>query len=139
VRTIDELGELTELATSTAEVYIRYSVGPEADAEHPSRDYEADLDLPGLPVTTLRPEPWWRRDPIDWVARRVCKYMDLAHRAPDRRPWVLTGEVVGYGPDHEPLIGAVQPLAWIGERALEQASKRYHERFDVGRDSTGRS
>jgi hypothetical protein len=137
MRTIDELEELTELATGSAELYVRYSVGPEADAQRPSRDYEADLDLPGLPVATLRPEPWWCRPAQDWVARRVCKYMELAHRAPDRRPWVLTGHVVGCGPDHEPLLASVEPIAWLGARALDQAYARYHERFDVGRDSTG--
>jgi hypothetical protein len=42
----------------------------------------------------------------------------------------------GYGPDHEPLIGSVQPIAWIGGRATKQAHELYEERFGVERDST---
>jgi hypothetical protein len=62
--------------------------------------------------------------------------MDLADGAPDRRPWVLTGEIVGNGPDHEPLVVDVEPIAWIGESALDQARRLYEDRFDRGRDST---
>jgi hypothetical protein len=67
--------------------------------------------MPGLSVTPLHPEPWWTRPLVDWVARRLCKYLELADRTWDRRPWVLTGNVVGYGPDHEPLVDNVRPLA----------------------------
>lgn len=83
MRVIDDLDELDELVGAGTPVYIRYSVGPDEDATRPSRDYEADADLPGLPVTGLVPEPWWPRERIDWVARRVCKYLDIAtHRQP---------------------------------------------------------
>ena len=139
METIDDLDELTDLVGGDTRIYIRYSGGPERDAEHDSMDYEAGVSLPGLPVTNLWPEPWWPREPIDWIARRVCKYLDLAENAPDRRPWVLTGTVAGYGPDHEPLVTDVEPIAWIGERAVEQAHERYVRRFNVGRDSTGRT
>ncbi|MCU1659098.1 MAG: Uncharacterized protein JWO57_3754 [Pseudonocardiales bacterium] len=138
MRTIEDLDELTELATTGPAVFVRYSVGPDADAEGPSWDYEAGVQLPGLPVSVLRPESWWTRPAVDWVARRVCKYLDLARKAPDRRPWVLAGRVVGNGPDHEPLVQDVEPIAWLAPAAVEQAQKIYHERFDVGRDSTGR-
>jgi hypothetical protein len=87
-------------------------------------------------VTTLRPEPWWTREPIDWVARRVCKYLDLAQDDQRRRAWILTGTVAGYGPDHEPLISDAEPIAWLSEDLIEQAHQRYHERFHAGRDST---
>jgi hypothetical protein len=109
VETIDDLDELTDLVGGDTRIYIRYSGGPERDAEH------------------------------DSIARRVCKYLDLAENAPDRRPWVLTGTVAGYGPDHEPLVTDVEAIAWIGERAVEQAHERYVRRFNVGRDSTGRT
>ena len=101
---IDDLDELTEVVTGRTEIYVRHSAGPEADERSPSRDYEADVDLPGLPVSGLRPETWWTRDAVDWVARRVCKYLGIAGSAPDRHPWILTGRVCGHGPDHEPLL-----------------------------------
>lgn len=132
---IDDLALLTALATGDLDVYLRYSEGPGADTVG-SRDYEADLRLPGLSVTSLRPEPWWTRPAVDWVARRVVKYADLAADHPERRPWVLTGRVVGVGPDHEPLIADALPLAWLGPRVLDEAARRYHRRFTPGRDST---
>jgi hypothetical protein len=62
--------------------------------------------------------------------------MDLADDAPDRRPWILNGEVVGNGPDHEPLVVDVRPIAWLGEGALAEARRCYEQRFAVGRAST---
>ena len=133
--TIDDLGELAELVEHKPGVFIRYSKGPVVDAGGTSRDYESRVDMPGLSVTTVVPEPWWPRPAIDWVARRVCKYADLAANDDDRKPWLLRGQVAGYGPDHEPLVTDVEPLAWIGPRAVAQALERYQQRFDVGRSS----
>jgi hypothetical protein len=96
---------------------------------------ESGVDLPGLSVTTLSPEPWWNRPASDWVARRVCKYAELGEEN-GRRPWVLTGRVVGYGPDHEPLLVDVEPVAWLDPVVVEESHRRYHERFDPGRDSS---
>ncbi len=135
MRVIDDLGELTELVTAEPVLYLRYSSGPEADAAHPSQDYEAGVDLPGLPVTPLRPEAWWTRPPHEWVARRVCKYLNLAQGPGERFAWVLTGPVVGTGPDHEPLIGDPVPVARLGDRLIERAQALYEERFDVGKSS----
>jgi hypothetical protein len=135
---VDSLHDLAALLADRPDVFIRYSKGPDADAADPkSRDYEADVELPGLSVTTLNPEPWWPRPAIDWVARRVCKYAELATED-ERRPWLLTGRQVGVGPDHEPLVVDVRPLAWIGPRALEEALTHYRRLFDVGQDSRGR-
>jgi len=134
---IGSFEDLVDLVEKEPDLYLRYSRGPEADAEAgPSRDYEADVDLPGLSVTTIGPEPWWPRPIEDWVARRVCKYAELGAER-DRYPWLLRGRVVGYGPDHEPLVVDVEPVARIGDEALEEAQRRYQERFDVGRDSRG--
>lgn len=134
---IKDLDELTRLACGDQQLYLRYSSGPQVDGSAVSRDYEAGVELPGLPVTTLRPEPWWIRDPADWVARRVCKYLELAEQDPHRRPWILTGTVVGNGPDHEPLIEDPQPVAWISDELVRSARQRYRDAFDVGRDSNG--
>jgi len=133
--TIDDLDELADVVSRAVRVYLRYSLGPDGDMAHPSRDYEADVDLPGLPCTLLTPEAWWPRDPVDWIARRVCKYLHLAQDDPRRRAWILRGEVAGYGPDHEPLLSDIEPIGWLGDRLVEQARERYHERFDVGRTS----
>jgi hypothetical protein len=132
---IGSLGELVEFIGRRDGVLLRYSKGPWHDAESGvSRDYEADVALPGLSATPVTPEPWWPRPPEDWIARRVCKYAELGEEE-DRYPWLLTGEVAGWGPDHEPLVVEVRPLARIGRQALDEARVLYHERFDVGRDS----
>jgi Family of unknown function (DUF6098) len=136
VRTIEDFDELADLVQRHRGLFVRHSHGPQADASGPSRDYESGLDLPGWSVTDLDPEPWWTRPVADWVARRVCKYLELSE-AGDQRPWVLTGRVVGRGPDHEPLVVDIEPIAWIAPQVVEQAKERYHGRFDVGRTSVG--
>jgi hypothetical protein len=133
--TVEDLGGLVDLVAALPGLMLRYSQGPAADAKGPSRDYEADVDLPGLSVTTLAPEPWWPRPAIDWVARRLCKYLPLTRGGDVRRPWALIGTVVGYGPDHEPLVVDVEPVAWVGYRALDEARAHYRRSFHVGRDS----
>src|SRR3954453_2319616 len=111
--------------------------GPEEDASRGfSRDYEADIPLPGLSVTVATPEPWWTRPTEDWVARRLCKYAELG-TASGRFPWLLSGRPVGNGPDHEPLVDQVRPIARVGDEALREAVHPYHERFTPGQDSRG--
>jgi hypothetical protein len=131
------LDELAERAIRGPQVYLRYSRGPEADAQESSRDYESGLELPGLSVVPLAPPRWWRRPARDWVARQVCKYAQLAEGDDDRRAWVLTGQVVDAGPDHEPLVASPRLLAFLSEDVLREARRLYHERFDVGADSRG--
>ncbi|WAL45755.1 DUF6098 family protein [Rhodococcus pyridinivorans] len=131
---ITSLDQLADLATDPL-LYLRYSKGPAADAEDgPSRDHEANVTLPGLSATTLSPEPWWRRPVKDWVARRVCKYSELAEED-GRFAWLLTGRMVGRGPDHEPLLVDVRPHARLSRGVLDEAKKWYDEHFDVGNDS----
>ena len=48
---------------------------------------------------------------------------------------LLTGDKVGWGPDHEPLVRMRQPLARVGRRALDEARHLYEVRFEVGKDS----
>lgn len=135
METIHDLKTVIDRVSAVRDLYVRYSRGPEYDLRSTSRDYEADVPLPGLPATNLFPEPWWTRSTADWVARRVCKYLDLVQQDGDRRAWVLTGEVVGAGPDHEPLLGSVRPVAWLDSAVLDQAREHYHQHFDVGRSS----
>ena len=112
------------------QVYVRYSDGPAADAESGgSWDFEANVELPGLSVSVLTPPPWWPRPSVDWVARRLCKYLDLA-RSGRRRPWLLTGREVGAGPDHEPLVTDVEPIGWVAASAVDEARRHYALAFE---------
>lgn len=135
MHTIDTLDQLAEIVAARDKTYLRHSRGPEADAEGTSRDYESDLDLPGLSAVPLNPPGWWRRPIEDWLARQIRKYAHLAERGDERYPWVLCGRIADIGPDHEPLIIDAEPLARLSDALLEEARSRYHERFEAGRDS----
>jgi hypothetical protein len=132
---IESLDDLADLVLRQPDVFLRYSEGPETDRREPaSCDYEADLVMPGLSVSAIAPEAWWPRPAQDWIARRIRQYAQL--HEPGRFPWVLTGRVVGHGPDHEPLVTDVRPIARLGGRTLAEAAERYRAEFWVGRDST---
>lgn len=133
---LDTLEELCAELERRPDLYVRYSKGPDADRGEASRDYESGLELPGLSVNTLTPEPWWTRPIEDWVARQLMHYLHLNDRD-DRRPWVLTGTAVGRGPDREPLLHPWEPVAALSDELVEEARKVYEDRFDVGRDSSG--
>ena len=93
-----DLAALVQLVEeSDRTFYLRYTKGPVHDETHgPSRHYEAAVDLPGLSVTNISPEPWWSRPAEDWVARRICKYLELGEKE-DRYPWLMTGREAGAG------------------------------------------
>lgn len=133
-----ELRSLEELDPYVADdVFLRFSRGPDSDRDRMSRDYESGLELPGLSVTPLAPEAWWDRPTEDWLARQICKYVHLRTESDDDRyGWLLRGRVVSRGPDNEPLVDEVEPLARLSEELLARARDRYEERFDVGNDST---
>lgn len=134
--TVDDLAGVVDLVRQHGrDLYLRYSGGPGRDAQSgTSRDYEAGVELPGLSVTDIAPEEWWSRPVEDWVARRICKYLELGEEG-DRYPWLLTARLTGHGPDHEPVVDHVVPVARIGQAALDEAKQLYGERFDVGEDS----
>ncbi|MFC0863250.1 DUF6098 family protein [Sphaerimonospora cavernae] len=134
---VESLDGLARVVADRSGLYLRYSKGPDEDEGRPSIDYESGLRLPGLSVTVLDAETWWTRPLRDWVARQVCKYTHLVEKGSDRRAWILTGRVVGRGPDHEPLVAGVRPVAWLDEAVIEQARRHYETAFDAGRDSTG--
>jgi hypothetical protein len=137
LRVIEDWDDLVRCVQDRPGLVLRFSKGPAADREAGfSRDYEADVDLPGLSVPTISPEPWWTRPVEDWIARRLCQYAHLGEEE-ERFPWLLTGRRVGIGPDHEPLVEMLEPVARVGQAVLDHAEKRYQERFDVGRDSRG--
>lgn len=130
---IASLGELIGLLGTGRKVYVRYSAGPEADAEQTSRDYESGLPLPGLAALDLEPPAWWSRPTADWLARQICKYDHLGARDSEQHAWLLAGRMVGRGPDNEPLLADVVALADIADELLTEARRRYRDRFEVGR------
>jgi hypothetical protein len=130
--TIDDLDELTRFLDKrpdTDRLYVRWSLGPAVDLRHDdlgrgvSRDSLTGVPLPGLSANPLAPEPWWNDRPLRlWTARRLYDYQHLRDLGgPDTRPWLLVGEPCGRGPDNEPLVRCLLPLAWISDRALAQA------------------
>ncbi len=123
--TIKSLDELADLACDRADLYIRWSLGPETDDGGTSRDELTGVELPGLCANPLAVEDWWEDRPMrTWVARRLYDYRHLRDlRGPDVRPWVLIGTQCGRGPDNEPLVRCEQPVAWISETALRESQE----------------
>ncbi|WP_248305751.1 DUF6098 family protein [Agromyces sp. H66] len=136
-RRLDSLKAL-ESELGTAPLYVRYSRGPDHDLRQTSIDTESGLELPGLSVNPLDPEPWWTRPTSDWLARQLCQYKHLRDRNPDRIAWVLRGTIVGRGPDCEPLLADVEFIAELGDDLLAEAERRYHEHFAAGVGPEGR-
>ncbi|HEX8864120.1 MAG TPA: DUF6098 family protein, partial [Lentzea sp.] len=121
--TITDLAQLVRLLGD--DVYVRWSKGPDADAASVSRDSLTGVELPGLSASPLRIEPWWgERSHELWVARRLYDYRHLRElRGPDVRAWVLRGDEVGRGPDNEPLVRCLEPLAWVADSVLHECSE----------------
>lgn len=120
---VDTLDELSDLIDRTGEVFVRWSTGPDDDARERSVDHASGLELPGLSVTSLSPPRWWARPTREWVARRVRAYAHLGDHDPDSFAWVLSGRVVDRGPDDEPLVVAVTPLARLSPSVLQEAAE----------------
>lgn len=133
---LTRLAELAHLVASESGLHVRYSRGPEEDADGGSIDTESSLELPGLSVNPLEPERWWTRPLEDWLARQLCQYRHRADREGERFAWVLRGREVGRGPDCEPLLADVEPVARLTESLLDEAESRYHARFEAGRGPT---
>lgn len=127
------LSELAELVQSAPGLHVRYSEGPSKDASQSSIDTESGLELPGLSVNPLDAEGWWTRPLEDWLARQLSQYRHLAEQNPARIAWVLRGEITGRGPDCEPLLRDVVPVAMLDAALLEEAAARYQSRFEAGR------
>ncbi|NYI91930.1 hypothetical protein HNR02_005305 [Amycolatopsis endophytica] len=128
--TLRSLADLAQLLIPGAVVYVRYSPGPESDVGHPSTDHESGLRMPGVSVNPLNPPGWWSLPVEDWLARRICQY--LHQQREGARPWVLGGTEVDFGPDNEPLLVDVEPIAWIADELVTEARERYHSRLDAG-------
>jgi hypothetical protein len=126
------IDQLAEVVRRHGRAYVRYSEGPSGD-HGGSVDTESGLTLPGLSVNPLHAETWWTRPFEDWLARQVCQYRELQEKNPDRFAWVLRGTEVGRGPDCEPLLREVVPIARLEHALLEEADARYRARFHAGK------
>lgn len=134
---LTSLSAVAEFEKHGCELFVRYSEGHELHDGSPSIDYESGLELPGISANPLGPAPWWSRPVLDWTARQLCQYVQLKHDEPIRQAWILTGEIVGQGPDCEPLIAHPEALAVVHPCVLEEAQQVYRQRFDAGRGPTG--
>lgn len=112
---------------------MRYSEGPQRDAEQRSVDTESGLELPGLSANPLDPEGWWTRPLEDWLARQLCQYRHLQRKNPERFAWILTGRLAGRGPDCEPLLSDAVGIARLDGDVLTEAEQRYLANFEAGR------
>ncbi|MDQ0895834.1 DUF6098 family protein [Agromyces ramosus] len=92
----------------------------------------AASSFPGLSANPLDPQPWWTRPLGDWLARQLCQYKHLRERNPDRIAWVLRGRIVARGPDDEPLLRDVEPIARLSAGLLDEAERRYEANFAAG-------
>lgn len=132
MKRFDCLHELEMLVADGVRLFVRYSHGWERDRESGSIDTESGLELPGLSVNPLNPEPWWTRPLSDWLARQLCQYKHLMEKDPSRFPWVLRGTCVGRGPDCEPLLVDVEPVAVLSPGLISEATLIYRSNFAAG-------
>jgi hypothetical protein len=125
VETLEDLADLVERLTDRhTDVFVRWSTGPNDDAEERSVDHASGLELPGLSVNTLTPPGWWTLPAEEWVARQVRAYAHLGDAEPDNYAWVLCGRVTDRGPDNEPLVVDVTPIARLAPALLGAAADR---------------
>lgn len=123
MRTLDSLEQVVSVLDGQDDLYVRWSAGPEADASGRSRDELTGVELPGLSASALAVEPWWDGRPLRlWVARRLYDYRHLAQRRLGARPWILVGRECGRGPDNEPLVDCLEPVAWVSDEAVDEAT-----------------
>jgi hypothetical protein len=117
--TLHTLDDLVGLLGDRDDLYLRWSDGPERDCPGASRDELTDVPLPGLSASPLAVEPWWGgRSRRLWAARRLY---DSEHLRQGASAWVLTGTERGRGPDNEPLVHDVVPLAWVAPSVVDEA------------------
>lgn len=127
------VGELALLEKALGPLFVRHSEGPRHDAREQSIDGESGLKMPGLSVNPLTPESWWTRPLEHWIARQLVQYRQLQRIGGRKFAWVLTGREVGRGPDNEPLLAEVAPLAILRSDVLDESEALYAEVFQRGR------
>ncbi len=133
VPVLTSLDQLDRLVRQRPGLCLRYAESSGSGSHEASVDAESGLSLPGLSAIPLDAEPWWRRPSADWLARQLCQYRHLREQNPARVAWILTGRLVGHGPDREPLLADVVPVARLSTDVLDQAADRYAQEFRAGR------
>jgi hypothetical protein len=131
---LDRLGQLVELLEGSEQLYVRFGKDPKTERGG-SIDYESGLRMPGLSANRLRPPDWWTRPLEDWLARQICQYVHLLERSSEHQGWIVHGDVVGHGPDDEPLLCDVEVVGRVDRALLDEAKRTYRRRFDQGRVS----
>jgi hypothetical protein len=125
-RTLHSLDELVALADSRDDLYVRWTDDPQGDRQRGgSIDELTGVEMPGLSANPLKVEPWWEDRPRHlWMARRLYDYRHLREqRGPEVRPWLIVGDVVGRGPDNEPLVRCREIIGCLDDSVTIAATK----------------
>lgn len=132
--TLHSLDEVVDLVGGRGDLFVRWSKGPNADAEGTSRDDLTGVPLPGLCANPLAVEEWWGDRPMrTWVARRLFDYRHLRDRKGGGiRPWILTGKELGRGPDNEPIVAYGEAVALIDDAEAEAEAEVAAKKEDWG-------
>jgi hypothetical protein len=136
LREVTSLDELAHLVRPGPRLFVRWLKGPDSDRHETSCDHASGLELPGLAVNPLEPPTWWTRPVDEWVARQITAYDHLGADQPDHIAWVLSGRVVERGPDNEPLVANVEPVARLTPEVLHEATARAPESSRTADDDT---
>lgn len=131
IPTIRSLRELTELVQLRPGLFVRWSAGPDQDGPG-SVDGLSGIQMPGVSCNGLDPEPWWDGLPVEvWVARKLHEYSpQRSDRGGSGMAWVLAGDVVGRGPDNEPLLRRREVVAYVDDAVLDEADAVVQARSD---------
>ena len=122
------LDDLVRLLEVTPNLYVRWSLGPAADRCATSTDQLTGVELPGLSANSLAVEPWWGDRPAHvWLARRLYDYRHLGDQ-PGVVPWVFEGEELARGPDNEPVVRCIRPIARLSNGVVRESATTV-ERF----------
>ncbi|WP_127128608.1 DUF6098 family protein [Georgenia sp. SYP-B2076] len=122
---LTSLDQVADLMEHTDALFLRISAGPDEDRRSGGWDGESGYLLPGLPAWMLRPEAWWAGGLRLWLARQVVRHGFLLSGGKGNQPWLLTGEVVGRGPDGDPLVARWRPVALLARGVLPEAEAAY--------------
>lgn len=120
---LETLSAVVEACSSHDDIYLRFSYAPDDRDATGRRERESGYLLPGVPAWPLCPEAWWGAGSRTWIARQLTRRAHLVSGGVE--PWLVSGEVRGRGPDCEPLIAGLTPLALVSHKVLVEADESY--------------